>query len=477
MCLIASNINMKHILLILCITLLALNLSGTHTIKSHFEYTYLKTQPNGDMQYRIALHYGRSCEPGSILLKDSVYFGIYSRNTGKLYKSLNVPVKSREKEPNCYGQCVEKSIYEQIVDLKPDDYGYYVTNQMCCRIASSPLRTNQDGQPDLGTTTICTIPGKLSNNNAGFSIDHIIGNPSRTDTIPFFITDLDKDSIVIEIVQPKIGASISQNYPEPFINFVAPQGPQASNYTAGFSANFPLGTSSIFKLDQNKRNLIIQCPGTGEFFVAFEIREYRQGVLIAATTWETIVFVTNTISSTEKFHLNGWGDQIPSAIINWNICRKDVRFQTIEKSTDGINFNTIDSLGNTQGAYRDENVTWNTIYHYRVKAVQYNNNAIYSDTAIVQFWGMDIDETRVRNNMQVVISPMPVSGFCQVSSGETNISAYTIIDHAGRILYSQELPIETNAFNLDCSMFPAGIYFIQLRSSSGEQVYKKILKN
>jgi hypothetical protein len=469
------QVMMKFIICLL-ITVFTINLYGTHATQAHFEYVYAGKNSNGDNKYLISLRYTRDCLDGKEFA-DYTTFGIYLKSTGKLYTSVNVTWNSKTKGPDCLQKCREKATYEKLIELPVNQDGYYVTNEACCRISSTNLKENQSGHPDQGTTAYCYIPGTIINSNSNFSIGEIRVNPSRIDTIRLFTSDNDKDingknldSMVISIVPSRTGASLDVNQPPADTNLNISD---FVTYNSGFSNAFPLGNTSIFKLDQSGKNLIVKCTTSGTYFVAFEVTEFRNGVIVGKTNWETMVIVAPNVAA-GKFHVRGWTGLDPISKLQWFYCMNNVKYHIVEKSTDSVNYKVIDTLDPEENYYVDRDVTWKRIYHYRVRSVMHDGSVLNSDTAIVQFWGMGIGETSMEHKLSVY--PVPVSNICRVSIQGTSIKGYSIMDQTGRIIMNKTVEEGSNSFEIDCSEMSTGVYFIRCTTAENAVLNHKILK-
>jgi hypothetical protein len=460
-----------RLIIFLSLTVFTLNIYGTHITQAHFEYAYTGKNANGDNKYQVILLCTRECKDGATEFPSSTTFGVYNKSTGKLYISVEVQGNSSLKGPDCLQQCREKIWYETIIVLPTNQDGYYVSNEACCRIPSTNLRNDQNGRPAQGTTSYCYIPGNISNSSPSFSIAEIRINPARTDTIKLVTNDREKDSIVVSLIQPRTGGSIDINQPAPGSNFNISG---LVEYNSGFSSVFPLGNSSVFKLDPSGKNLIVQCTTAGDYFVAFEITEFRNGIMVGKTSRETVVTVSpNPLNG--KHHVRGWGSlDFPIAMLQWYYCLNNAKYHIVEKSKDSVNYKVIDTLEPEEHYLVDNDVTWSRIYHYRVRSVLHDNSVVSSDTAIVKFWGMDINQQAV--NRKLVVYPVPVSNACAVSMPGAAIDSYTVSDHSGRIIENLALENDVNSFEIDCSLWAPGVYFIQCTSSDGIKMSQKMLK-
>jgi len=86
----------------------------------------------------------------------------------------------------------------------------------------------------------------------------------------------------------------------------------------------------------------------------------------------------------------------PSILISWNLNTFLVENYTIEKSTDGINYNTSYVVDGSQLSYTDTNISYNETYWYRIYASNLLGTSPLSNTASIyaQYitWDIDVDD-------------------------------------------------------------------------------------
>jgi len=471
---------MKNVLLA-CTLGLFFSLSGTHLIGSQFDYQYIKTLSNGSRQYKLNLVMTRDCGAQSIEFAYMIEIGIYDKQSSNLFKAIQVDLKKRVLLNSCYGFCIEEAIYETVIELPSNSSGYHVVHEMCCRGETKNIRLGQSGTPYLGTTTYCLIPGNMSNSSAFFSFDkYKMISPTLSDSSSFYTFDADGDSVVVEITPANSGSSVTNNYPNIPSMFPGLQNISNMDYNAGYSSSFPLGSTSVLKCDNLKKQIITQCNVEGRYTVAYAIKEYRNGALIATTIRETLIFISNTPKPGSPIvKLNGSGNLAPEVRLEWSLyCADNVFMQYVERSVNSnSNFIRIDSIDRGMRTYVDNQIALKTTYFYRIVPVGQQRNVILrSEEYQITLWALGLNGAMTVNSNQLNISPVPAKDFCRISLTEGFIKNYTVSDCTGRILYTNAPDTEMNACELDCSQWPAGIYCIQCITSGGEVFFKKIVK-
>jgi hypothetical protein len=460
---------MKYIFFLLLFVSLTSKTMANHTTQAHFEYTFLSKQSDSSTRYKIILVYDRDCNSGSVVFADKMKLGVYYEGSGSLYTSMSIDISSRTKIATCYGQCQEEAIYEGYITLPAYNGNFLLVQEMCCRAMNTNVADDQNGMPYQGTSAFCSIPGMGRNSSAKVTQRGLIyTDPAQIDTLTFPLVDPDGDSIVVRLSQPHAGASLNENFPEPSSSFKPLKG---LDYKSAYSAQFPFGNGSVFKIEKNQ--LIVQCGLQGNYAVAFDILEYRKGVQISALTWEIVVCVTTGIPLSDKLVLHAWGEKGPRAVLQWSNCSWGINSQVIERSSDGNSFTSIANIPAYVGAHVDDDVSWNSTYYYRIKSVG-SSTVNYSNVDTVRFWNTGIDKNNIAEH--ITLSPVPVSGICQVKSGKEDIIACNVLDQMGRNIHF--IPFETGqkTFDIDCSFLIPGIYTVQLKTVNGMLVNKRIVK-
>lgn len=241
---------------------------------------------NGNYRFTITLY--RDCNSGGAEFDDPLMLSVF-KSDGSLYQNVQVPFPGSVFVPLNFdnpcataptGICVERAIYQTILNLPPTQGGYSVSYQRCCRGPSIVNIVNPD---DTGLTLTTNVPGietgftdnsspRFSNyppflicNNEQISFDHVA-------------TDPDGDDLVYSLATPFSGADSFDPAPQ-----IAPSPPYFPvQWVGGFSAESPLGPGSQTELS-DLGMLTVNPNFIGLFVVGVRVQEFRNGILIGET--------------------------------------------------------------------------------------------------------------------------------------------------------------------------------------------------
>jgi hypothetical protein len=138
-------------------------------------------------------------------------------------------------------------------------------------------------------------------------------------------------------------------------------------------------------------------------------------------------------------------------------------FFTVEKSEDGINFHSIETLngaGNSNSTinylYTVKSTNKGTVY-YRLKQTDYNGISKYFNAISVEDCNSTTININVYNDQQgnIVLS---------INANETNQYRVALFDVLGKIIIDKQFVIEEgpNNFSFNISTLNAGVYFIKI---------------
>ncbi|HMI78031.1 MAG TPA: T9SS type A sorting domain-containing protein, partial [Ferruginibacter sp.] len=156
--------------------------------------------------------------------------------------------------------------------------------------------------------------------------------------------------------------------------------------------------------------------------------------------------------------------------LNWQAaCSSSQAIFEIERSVDGLNFNTINTITATQARcaqpfnYTDNTAPSGTVY-YRLKVVDVDGKVSYS--AIVKL------SSQVKDMQLDGIAPNPVVNFAQlkINTSKKDVVDLAILSVDGKVVYhnSVQLQAGTSMVNLDIANLPAGMYMIKGVFSDGQ---------
>lgn len=288
-------------LLIFSIPIFANHISGGEMI-----YQYIGPgNTSNSKRYKITLRLFRDNLGGGAQMPANVFIGIYNMDNLSLVSGsafnvnrtslIDVPVTPA---PSCMQNPpildYQMGIFELIVDLSNNSFGYTAAYQTCCRIypLENVLTQNQPAQGE-GSTYSCIIPGTnqlASGNNSSPQFRTQLTRVCYKSkfTFDFGATDPDGDSLVYSFCDAynRGNSSNSAN--------VTPSTPpyQSVNYINGYSGSSPLGSGAIIN---SQTGLItgIAPQNPGRYVVCVCIAEYRNGVLISRHRKDFILTVSN----------------------------------------------------------------------------------------------------------------------------------------------------------------------------------------
>lgn len=213
-----------------------------------------------------------------------------------------------------------------------------------------------------------------------------------------------------------------------------------------------------------------------------------QGAAPGATTGIGALTV-NAVSAFSPFVLVNSGGILPIELIsftgkcennsvhlNWTtITESNNDFFTIEKSTDAINWEVIETKqgsGNSTQlinySYTDENSFRNTdLVYYRLKQTDYNGRYEYFNP---------ISVSNCASEMELVVYPNPASDVLYIKTEETN-NIYNALMYSadGKLIFEEKLSSQqTNAVNI--ADLASGVYtLILLNETTTNKTVKKII--
>lgn len=273
---------------------------STHLMGGSLTYLYMGMSGT-DYQYQVTLKIYRYCDAtggGTAPLDVSMMLGIYDQdplnpNDDKWWNRTEIlsMVSSGFITPpspgvNCPFNttvCVEEGIYEAEIFLPPSSGGYHLLVERCCRNGNI---VNLSSPGSFGQTYYCFIPpAPMVNSSPQFSdvpVPYICAGDQVT--IVNNAWDPDGDSLVYSFEIPYSGYSGAGNaVPDPQIDNNPYGWPiPGAIYNPGYSVSAPFGTGGLSQIDSYTGLTTYMIPNQGFFVVVVEIKEYRNGVLIAA---------------------------------------------------------------------------------------------------------------------------------------------------------------------------------------------------
>ena len=256
--------------------------NASHIIGGDIYYDYL-----GNNNYKFVLTLYRDCASDGAEFDNPLMLSVYMAN-GSSYQTVQVPFAGSVFIPLDFnnpcatapgGICVERAIYETVLNLPPIQGGYNVSYQRCCR---GPAIVNIVNPDDTGLTLTTHVPGI----ETGFTDN---SSPRFTNYPPFLLcnneqivfdhvaTDPDGDQLVYSMATPFSGGDSFDPAP------IAPPPPYFPiQWIGGFTPQAPLGPGSSTQIDAD--GLLLVNPNLmGLFVVGVRVQEFRNGILISET--------------------------------------------------------------------------------------------------------------------------------------------------------------------------------------------------
>lgn len=273
------------LLTLLCCSVYSTNAS--HLVGGYMSYEY-KGRSGSSYNFRVRLTVYRDCK-SDVDYDDFIDVCVFERGTKRLYLSKTMNLVSKRKVdpvgrtdcPELTSACLEQGIYEDNIILPANSQGYDLLWQRCCRNVQVNLPNNSQGDAYMGQSYVAHIPDPRLGNSSPVFADIPVPFICRNDTIEIRnrAVDKDGDSLAYKFVTPYSGAALGDAAPECKNFYTVP--PEVIYSSSQYSALTPFGTSGIAKIDPLNGLTTYKAPQTGNYAVAIEVTEYRNGVEIS----------------------------------------------------------------------------------------------------------------------------------------------------------------------------------------------------
>ena len=169
----------------------------------------------------------------------------------------------------------------------------------------------------------------------------------------------------------------------------------------------------------------------------------------------------------------GWNRGYNNALEWETVNEVNVKSFDIEKSADGIDFETIETLpaigGSEYTSYSSIDESPYSTTYYRLKMEDWDAQVDYSETIRIQ-----LEKNEVFN-----VFPNPVESLVNLSFNQTIAEPIQVevLDAMGRFVFSQESNSVQgmNTLEIDLGAFPAGVYILNLIRRDGAIAYRQKL--
>ena len=262
----------------------AASVHATHIVGGEMYYDHL-----GGSQYQVTVKLYRDCT--GIAFDNPIRVGVYNAVTNQFLFSQNIPFPGATNVPveldnPCLSVppsvCVEVALYTSVFTLPPNNDGYIISTQRCCR---TPIIVNIPNPGNQGLTVMTRVPGVpvAENNSARFielpPIALCLNEPLVFDHSAF---DPDGDQLTYELCTPFNGGTGGNANPIPsqatappyaFIPWLGPT----------YSAIYPIDSDPAISIDPVTGLLTLTPTQIGSYVVGVCVNEFRDGQLLNVT--------------------------------------------------------------------------------------------------------------------------------------------------------------------------------------------------
>lgn len=362
------------LILILLITLLPYVSHATHMMGGEVSYTCL-----GGNRFRVQMVLYQDCLSASVAAIDfdnPAYYAIFkymssSADTFLLQTHGEVYVKSQsEVPPDFFNECISNfpdvcmmgTVFEFEVTLPPNEYGYEIVYQRCCR---NHTISNVVSPGTEGVTYNAFIPGFANNecpNNSPVFTNlppQIICNNFNF-TYDYSVTDIDGDSVVYRLcysnAAPMDAKPTGDDMEKPPYTSV--------DYVFGYSFDQPFPSTPAISVDPHTGVFTAHPTLAGRYQVRLCVDEYRDGKLLNTHSRDLQFMITDCSKNVEA-NTPLFSDEPNVYIIN---CENyTVNFQN--SSTGGFSYIWDFGDGTPEVEAETPSHTYSDTGTYRVKLV------------------------------------------------------------------------------------------------------------
>lgn len=299
---------------------------STHMVGGFISYQYDGEGSTG-VRYIITINSYRDCKATSIDFPKTIEVCVYNKNDQKLAGTYTFNISSREKVnpvgrtdcPEATQVCLEHAVYRKSIVVPKSSFGYFVKWEICCRNEQVNLRNDVDGNPFIGQTYQTIIPPSNVVNSSPYFKDVPVPFMCINDTVQVsnYAVDADGDVLVYKLATPWYGASLSNNYPGCAPFYDPPKPIADADYSSGYNGQFPFGPTGLSLINSASGVTTFKATKVGNYAVAIDVEEYRNGVMLSSTRLDLQVLIINctpnnkpTISTPKKIHTVFEGDQL-----------------------------------------------------------------------------------------------------------------------------------------------------------------------
>lgn len=257
-----------RLLLGICFILASNPLKATHLMGGHVSYRYLSFDSvNQTQNYEIKFYIFRDCSPGTAYLSSTVQFSVVSLDDSSFFSgnakldSNKFTIVSPDTSGNCVlgalaNYCVQQGIYTDTITVPLNTNGYKIITQSCCR--NNAILNMTPMSIEMSVIMKNIYVGNESANFVDVPVPFICNGVTTYWDMSAY--DAEGDSLYYEMTDPLGLGTV---------------------YQSGFSSSAPLGSTGSISIDSITGIATVNIRRNGNYVVAFNIKEYRNGYLLS----------------------------------------------------------------------------------------------------------------------------------------------------------------------------------------------------
>ena len=444
---------------------------ATHIVKADLRCDFVEEVDATSDRYNLTLNVFRDCQ-AQVLFDEEVIIGLYDGKTKLLLQTISITsYEIKDTLLNSCGlksNCIQLASYTRQIKLDKSIDHYLLTYERCCRPAASNI-TDNSGIPNQ--SIIATANIQMSAQNTMATLDYGMIELCLNDSSSWNmqVSDLEGDSVVIEIVTPLVSQSANslQAVPQPKDSF---EGPGQLQFNPGYSYSDPFGVDGSIILNTD-HSFSLFCSKAGLYFFGVEIREYRAGELINSRPIDlycSVEMCSNPIVKNSQLTATYAGGF--DVDLNWSYCPYKADYFVLERRKVGQSFLVVDTIKAGNRAYKDQSITeGNSVYIYHITSYSYSDTfSRGSNLASIGFGNLNSNPL---NNLDIAVYPNPNKGTFTISG--KRISMLKVLNAKGQLVHYQSLEND-NELIIQMHSGP-GIYFLEFITTPGEFIRERIV--
>jgi gliding motility-associated-like protein len=338
---------------------------ASHLMGGSLTYEYISSPTiNGVdyIRYHVILKAYRDCKSdngqgGTTPFDPTIGLGVYKDDANKNFyqtfasdslieSSVEMPWSDNCTNIDTSKYCIKEGTYHWTIDLPYSSNGYHLQYLRCCRNTMVNI-PNLSGQ---GYYTY--IPPSSIKNNSPYFTQTSAPFICTGDTIDFAnnTADIDGDSLVYSFETPYAGGDAQNSTPSFPPNLPDPL--DEITYSSGYGVGQPFGAAGYSFINTFSGLTRYRIPAVGNYSLAVEVKEYRNGTLVGVVRRDVQLIAINTCSnvSTLKLGDNSNKDLYYEVVEGEQLCFKKTFYDnpklTISVSAWG---DPIDGTGRVSG--------------------------------------------------------------------------------------------------------------------------------